>query len=299
MQHFFTNSRTGLKIIESNEAELSIMNSLGEDYKNYSEMSNQDRAFLNTLLLRKQPKKVLELGVSMGGSSVMILNAIKNIQDSMLYSCDYNEKHYRIKDKNTGFYVDNFPELKNKWKLYCGGFALNYLDIIGADIDFCLIDTVHSNPGEILDVLMVLPYLKKDAIIVFHDTNLHLRTDIESDQITNSLLMSVIKGEKLIPANKPYTSSYGPCFPNIGAIQVNDSTFDFIYEIFNILTIRWSYMPSDNDIEQFTNFLQKFYGENYVEYFRAVVERQRLYCAKQRKSSISQRLKKFCKKLVK
>lgn len=300
MHNFICTLKNKAEIIESTCGELEVLNSLGEEYKEYSEMSNQDRAFLNTLLLRKQPKKVLELGVSMGGSSVVILNAIKNIPGSKLYSCDYNEKHYRIKDKNTGFYVDNFPALKNNWKLFCGGFALNYLDEIGGDIDFCLIDTVHSNPGEILDILMVLPYLKKDALIVFHDTNLHTRRDVDVDisakQITNNLLMSAVKGDKLIPGNKFNASAFGHYFPNIGAIQANDDTFNSAYEIFNLLTIRWSYLLNNTDIEQFSKFIQKYYGEYYVEYFKAVLERQELNFRAQEKRGLRLRIKDFCRK---
>lgn len=165
-----------INIIESTQQEMITLEYLGKDYIKYSEMSDQDRVFLNTLVLRKQPKKILELGVCSGGSSLVILNAIKNTNDAYLYSIDYNTKHYRLKDKLTGFYVDNFPELKEKWTLKTGGLALEFMEEIGGDIDFCFIDTVHSNPGEILDFLMVLPYLKKNATVVFHDINLHTRT---------------------------------------------------------------------------------------------------------------------------
>jgi hypothetical protein len=35
--------------------------------------------------------------------------------------------------------------------------ALRFMDTIDGEIDFCFIDTAHVNPGEIFDVLMVLP----------------------------------------------------------------------------------------------------------------------------------------------
>lgn len=111
-----------VNIIKSTENEIAILERLGEEYKNYSEMSDQDRAFLNSLLLRKQPKKILEIGVAKGGSSLVILNAIKDSPDAHLYSCDYSENCYVISDKKTGFYVDEFPELKKKWTLYTGGW---------------------------------------------------------------------------------------------------------------------------------------------------------------------------------
>lgn len=270
-----------LEIIKSTEQEILVLNELGEEYKKYSEMSEQDRAFLNSLILRKSPKKILEIGVSKGGSSLVILNAIKNIENAHLYSLDYNTQCYRVPDKKTGFYVDNFPELKTKWKLKTGGLALNFLDEIGGDIDFCLIDTVHFNPGEILDVLMVLPYLKKDATIVFHDTNLHTRKDIDNPSVqynyTNNLLMSALEGKKLIPSDTPFQSDFG--FVNIGAIEINEQTFEHIFEVFNLLTIKWFYLPNDTDIKLMQDFLRRFYNEYYCDYFQKVVTFQKKHFA--------------------
>lgn len=263
------------EFVQSTDEEIAVLNSLGEEYKKYSEMSNQDRAFLNSLILRKKPRKILEIGVSKGASSIIILNAIKDEEDSHLYSLDYNTEHYRIKGKKTGFYVDNFPELKKNWTLKTGGLSLNYLDEIGGDIDFCFIDTVHLNPGEILDVLQVLPYLTKDATIVFHDTNLHLKsTSLASGSVwcfTNNLLMSALKGKKMIPSDNPYPNFKGMC-SNIGAVEVNEQTFKNVYELFNLLTIKWSYMPSKEDLAQLTEFFARFYNEYYLRYFKDIVK---------------------------
>ena len=265
-----------LEIIKSTDGEINLLNELGEDYKQYSEMSEQDRSFLNTLVLRKQPMRLLELGVCSGASALIMLNAIKNIEGAHLYSIDYNTQHYKLKDKLTGFYVDNFPQLKEKWTLKTGGLALNFIEEIGGDIDFCLIDTVHANPGEILDFLMVLPYLKKDATLVFHDTNLHARVTSNFQvykQYTNNLLMSSITGSKLIPADTPFISDYP--FVNIGAVQLNENTKEHIWEIFNLLTLKWNYMLKDEELEQLSSCFSKFYGEYYADYFNRVVKYQK------------------------
>ena len=267
---------SALELIESTQEEINILNELGEGYKQYSEMSNQDRAFLNTLVLRKQPRKLLEIGVCSGGSSLVLLNAIKNIEGAHLYSIDYNTQHYRLKDKLTGFYVDNFPELKEKWTLKTGGLALNFMEEIGADIDFCLLDTVHSNPGEILDFLMVLPFLKKGATVVLHDVNLQT---VVSDmnyvqwQFTNNLLMSAISGKKMIPSITPYPPDMK--FFNIGAIELDSQMRNKVFDIFNLLTIRWRYSLNENDISSLTKFFQKFYNEFYSQYFKDVISLQK------------------------
>ncbi len=272
----FVEGKQQFKILEPTEQEINILNELGNDYKQYSEMSEQDRSFLNTLVLRKQPQRLLELGVCSGGSSLVILNAIKNIERAHLYSIDYNTQHYNIKNKMTGFYVDNFPELKEKWTLKTGGLAVDFMKETGADIDFCLIDTVHANPGEILDFLMVLPYLKKDAIVVFHDTNLHARISKNNfvyNQYTNNLLMSAVTGTKFIPADTPFKSDI--LFVNIGAIELNPNTFEHIWEIFNLLTIKWQYMLKDEEIIKLSKFFRQHYGEYYGDYFDKVVSLQK------------------------
>ena len=93
------------------------------------------------------------------------------------------------------------------------------MDEIGGDIDFCLIDTLHTIPGGILDFLMVFPYLKNDAIIIFHDINLHT-SDFHERQwdIPNGLLMSTIVGKKYIQGNFSKTDNNNGIktnFPNI------------------------------------------------------------------------------------
>jgi predicted O-methyltransferase YrrM len=59
------------------EYENKILHSLDKTYSQVSEMSNEDREFFNGVILRNQPKKLLEIGVSAGASSAIILNAIK------------------------------------------------------------------------------------------------------------------------------------------------------------------------------------------------------------------------------
>ena len=64
-----------------------------------SEMSYKQRALLNGIIRKSKPKKILEVGVSAGGSSAIILNAIKDMNNSFLYSIDYANMYYRNKSK--------------------------------------------------------------------------------------------------------------------------------------------------------------------------------------------------------
>jgi predicted O-methyltransferase YrrM len=68
-----------LSLLKSTEEENNVLNRLNDTYITVNEMSQQDRQFLNSLLLRESPQKVLEVGVSGGGSSVIMLNALKEM----------------------------------------------------------------------------------------------------------------------------------------------------------------------------------------------------------------------------
>ena len=129
-----------------------------------SQMWDNQREFLNGIIRFSKPKKILEVGVRSGGSSSIILNAIEDFEDSKLYSIDLDS------DKSIGECVYKyFPKLTKKWTLFKGNIATEYMEKIGNNIDMVFIDTAHFEPGEILDTLIVLPFLKTNAIIIFHD----------------------------------------------------------------------------------------------------------------------------------
>lgn len=63
---------------------------LTEKMKNYSEwqLLNNEPYFINGIIRKYNPKKCLEIGVAKGGSSIIILNALKDVNDSFLVSLD-------------------------------------------------------------------------------------------------------------------------------------------------------------------------------------------------------------------
>jgi hypothetical protein len=170
--------------------------------------------------------------------------------------------------------VDDYPQLKVKWELFTGGLALNFMDKIGGGIDFCLIDTAHINPGEILDVLMILPYLKDDAVIVFHDVALHTyyfmekKSEAGQKSITNNLLMSAITGRKYLQGN--YVKEGEKYFPNIAGIKMNGDTKKNIFEIFNLLMVKWSYLPTDTHENEIISYFEKYYEKYFIHYLKDV-----------------------------
>jgi predicted O-methyltransferase YrrM len=254
---------------------------MNDFYKGFNEMNQAEREFLNALILRHKPKNLLELGVSAGGASVVILNAIKNIENAKLHSIDYCENWYKDSSKKSGWIVEHYPVIKQKLELHTGGMSFTFIENIGKYIDFVLIDTMHCCPGEILDILMVLPFLADDAIVVFHDTNLHTQNKKGkphcsiTEGFVGNLLISSLFGEKILQGNFDRKKCNCP-FPNIAAVQLKKESKEHAFELFNLLTLKWNYLPEKDELQKLVDFIEKYYGSYFADYFKDVCTFQRI-----------------------
>lgn len=271
-----------MKQVVPTAKENQVLAKLAPDYLEFSEMKNSEREFLNALLLRHRPKTVVEVGVSAGSSSVIILNALTKLPRAKLYSIDLDKNYYRQPQHKAGFIVDKYPELKKHWHLHTGNFACHYLPKLKDKIDFCFIDTAHCVPGEILDTLMVLPFMRKGGVIVYHDINIQtmiINKDNYSRQhsIANNVIMSAMTGEKFLPATFEtknverlgnYQHQVTHHFPNIGAVVLNYNNYqERAWELFNLLALPWKYAITDKQVKQLTKFFESYYQEALVEMF--------------------------------
>lgn len=254
------------------QADNKVLLRLDPYYLSVSEMTDQERQFINALVLRYKPKKLLELGVSAGSSSVILLNAMDS--QAKLYSIDYADQYYMDDTKRTGYIVDQYPHLKKNWTLKTGRLAYAFMPDIGDGIDLCFIDTAHQNPGEILDTLMVLPYLSEQAIIIYHDVNLPtFKQKVSyniSETLTNNLLMSAVHGQKLIQGDFDWQGDPRTYFPNIGAIRINKQTKSHVFELVNLLTLKWGYCPSVQEEQEILQFMAQHYDDYLVDYMAKV-----------------------------
>ena len=260
-----------LEIIDSK-----ILESIQDKIEDFIELIPDERKFFHGIIRKVKPKKIVEIGVSRGGSASLILNAIKDIEGAKLYSIDKSIFCYKEKNKNSGYLVkEKFPELMDKWTLFLGGLTGEYIETIGNGIDLVFIDTVHLTPGEMLDWLMVLPFLKDEAILVLHDTFfLYYGNQVTKSKrhTSNNQLFVYIRGEVILP-------NYGDSvfFRNIGAIKLAKDQKLFYLQYFLALGIQWEYMPNDKDLKIMRDFFMKYYGQKYVEIFDDAVEKNKIY----------------------
>ena len=258
--------------------------------------------FLNGIIRKLKPKKCLEIGVAFGGSSVIILNAIKDIKDSLLVSLDLNINLYVNASEKTGYTVEKyFPELtsNNKWRLYTGEQPHKFLDRLNMKFNFLFLDTVHLTPGELINIIEALPFLEENAIVVLHDVMYHLPTHkfYKPKEIkfhpSQIYLMTSLAGNKVAMQDNKYGAE------NIGAIFLNPNQKKFYLNYFFLLLTPWDYMPTDSQIDELRIFIKKYYKKNeYLKLFNKAVSENKIYLDKFNsfKASYKQQIKNKIKK---
>lgn len=233
-------------------------------------LSDEEALFINGLIRKNKLKNCLEIGVAHGGSSIIILNSIKDIEDSLLVSLDLNSEIYNEPDKKTGYRVNQyFPELAKKWKLYTGHQPHKFLDNLNIKFDLLFLDTTHVSPGELINFIEALPFLNENAIVVIHDLLWHLyKTDDYNYKFFPSCisLFPSLYGDKvLIKKNKGSIS-------NIGAVFLYPNQERHYLDYFLLLLNFWEYIPKDNQINDLRLFIQKYYKDSrYINIFDLAV----------------------------
>ena len=247
--------------------EANIFNKIKDRIKGPTLMFLNEYYFINGLIRKYKPKKLLEIGVCSGGMSAVILNAIMDIDDAFLYSCDLEKDNYVHSEYEVGSVVkNNFPEFQKKWKLYTGNTTAAFIEDIGGDIDFVFIDTAHVMPGEVLNMIEIFPFLKKGAIIGFDDIDHQIRSNLYNTNNfypCNNLLFSILRGKKIIPIHNKNTFN----FKKIGAVILDDNQERYYFEYFYLLTNIWSYMPNKFEIILIRNLISKYYKPFYLSIF--------------------------------
>ena len=227
---------------------------------NCSQMYNNDREFLNGIIRKFRPHKILEIGVCYGGSSIIMLNAINDFKDSKLYSIDLDS------NENVGKCVYKyFPDFVKKWELFKGNVASNFMKKIGDNIDMVFIDTAHFEPGEILDFLIVLPFLKEGAIIIIHDIGNQITRGYQRNEWAPYIIFNGIRGYKYLPSGNQILKH------DIGAIQLEKNQYKYYKDYFRLLGGQWQYFPKEKYINHIRNYFKKYYDDDCLTIFEETV----------------------------
>ncbi len=230
-----------------------------------TEMRYRELAFLCGLLRKKRPKKVLEVGVAAGGTSVVILKALQSLGlPTRLHSVDLSEKYYKNDGNDTGYAVGQWlPQSRDAWDLRTGRVIAGCIGEIGGGIDFCVLDTAHRLPGELFDFLAVLPFLENDAVVVVHDALLHLLCPGDPAYAT-CLLAGVVAAAKIMVKDAFQPEGLA----NICAFVVTEDTRKYVANVFAALLMPWDYIPDDDVLADVLAALEAHYPPSFVDYFK-------------------------------
>ena len=228
------------------------------------------REFLNGVIRKFRPKKIVEIGVNNGGGSCIILNAIQDIENAHLYSIDLSD------GSHIGRCVKKlFPQFLNKWTLFKGDVAAKFMEQIGNDIDMVFIDSAHLEPGEILDFIMTLPFLKEEAIVGFHDIANQINDKLNSrDEWAPYIIYNVIRGKSYLPSGDTLLKH------DIGIRILDKNQKRYHQDYFRALGGQWQYFPKEKHIELITEYFKKYYDNNCSLIFKEAVEFNRHFVKK-------------------
>ena len=224
----------------------------------------KEAQFINGIIRKNKLKNCLEIGVAEGGSSILILNSIKDMENSILVSLDLNKELFTDKNKLTGYKVNQFfLELSKNWKLYTGDQAHKFLIELNIKFDFLFLGFTHVSPGEIMNFIEALPFLNQNAIVVIHDLFWHFKRVINTKFFPSCIsLIQALFGDKIFLKETKEGVS------NIAAAFLYPNQKEHYLDYFLLLLNFWEYMPKDSQLNDLKAFVKKYYkDEIYIKIF--------------------------------
>lgn len=238
-----------------------------------AEMNAFQHAFVAGLVKEYKPKKIIEIGVAAGGTTCFLHECVKrNGYRANIFSVDKFEMYYRVPTKSTGYLLEEmskcpgYEDIVFFQRTLIGKSIPYFLNDIGNNIDFLLLDTTHSLPGELLDFLICLPYLKNGSVVVLHDTINNLVNC--NDSFATKILFDVVKAKKIVNFNideEKYTR-----LPNIMALEITEDTKANVKDILSALTLNWQYGLEDDEILKYSQVINNNYGESFTNLFLGI-----------------------------
>lgn len=234
----------------------------------FSEMTSFQHSFLCGLIKENRPKKIVEVGVSAGGTTALILRCLKMLNmESEMYSVDLMERWYRNEEHKTGFVATKIlQELKGRINHHflLGNSFPFFLEQIGDNIDFLILDTTHTLPGEYLDFIACLPFLKEGCVVVLHDT-IENHLTYRDAEVATKLLFDIVRADEKYYMLEETINIGG--FPNIAAFRVGKETKENIRDLFSAMTVSWGYLLEEREKQKYREIIKKYYGERYLQLF--------------------------------
>ena len=260
------------------ELDYNIEASAREDIKRLivdgsAEMNEFQHAFVAGLFKKYKPRKILEIGIAAGGTTCFLHECKKKYGYKLeIFSVDKFENYYRVPSKKTGHLLkemvmcDGYEDILEYQHLLIGKSIPFYIEEIGNNVDFLIIDTTHALPGELLDFFVCLPYLKEGAIVVLHDTVCNILEN--SNSFATKILFDVVKAKKIVNFNVDEEKYTG--LPNIMAFEITEDTKVNAKDVLSALTLNWQYGLEDDEKLKYAQLISKNYGDSFRNLFLGI-----------------------------
>lgn len=242
-----------------------------------------EKLLFTQLMKEKRPKKILEIGTHIGGTTAVILNTMETLglakEGTQLHSMDLALMEEKMKETIENSLSVVTPDWhRDNWHIHCGHTVAHFVEEIGEGIDFCIIDAMHMPPGELLDFIAVLPFLTDGAIVVLHDIG-YARVGVQKCCTATNLLFSTVTAEnkymmRLDPNTEVLPRINLDEYLNIGAFEVNQDTRKYCENVMQALSLPWEYFLDDAHFEEFRVLVEKKYPQSY-EHFLSSAKRGR------------------------
>ena len=263
-----------------------------------------DSAFISGVLKTFKPSRILEVGVSNGGTTAVILQCMKELGTSFsMRSVDILPQAYDGSNLEIGYLGKKAVELLNveDYRLYGGVVLSQVIETLASEgkFDFLLLDTAHTLPGETLDFLVALPFLTPNAVVCLHDIRQNQKTPPSPYNIATNALFNSVVADKYVNTDETRVPDY---YPNTGAFRITEDTLKYVDNVFGALTQNWLSEPDENHLRAYTDVLTRHYSkESLWIYEKAVVMNQnslRYLAAQNQKSENGGVAKKIVRKIA-
>ncbi len=230
-----------------------------------TELTDDSLGFICGMIKRNRPKKIVEIGVSAGGTSCVILNCIEKLNiDAKLYSVDLAYTYHFDERRTCGFQLKDAEPYLSKYKqhmLLLGKTIAERIDEIMNDnqkIDLLILDTIHYLPGELWDFLVCMPFMSEKGCVICDDL-LFGHEGENTQAIATKVLFDTVVADKCFLANKSYETLMG--------FQLNEHSWLYKSDYFSALFTPWWYYPSERQISAYRNIIENYYSINELKLF--------------------------------
>ena len=152
-----------------------------------------------------------------------------------------------------------------------------FLQKLRMNFDFVFLDTAHMSPGEILNIIEILPFLNENAIVIIHDIIWHFMEENPSAfkrfSSPSLHLISSLYGDKIVIKNDKGIE-------NIGAAFLYKNQKQHYLDYFLLLLSHWEYIPTEKQLKEIRIFIKKYYKNDlYLLIFDISIKNNKKYLA--------------------